>query len=95
LNFILSNGESLYAYRDGRQNKQDYPLHYLSRDPDEPGPGTLKSEFGALISSKQLRGERATLVSSEALTHEMWKEILPGFLLAVSADLEPQLERVP
>jgi predicted glutamine amidotransferase len=94
LNFILSNGDSLYAYREAGHDHDYYSLHYLSRDPRDPSPETLESELGALISSKSLRGERATLVSSETLTNEAWKEIPLGYLLAVSADLELQLERV-
>ena len=94
MNFILSNGRELYAYREARVNRDYYSLHYLPRDSHDPLPPTLESELGALISSKKLRGERALLVCSERLTREAWREIPPGSLLAVTPDLEPQLERV-
>jgi len=94
VNFILSDGHNLYAYRDATVNQNYYSLNYLSRDPSEPFPLTLESEVGALLSSKLLRGERALLVSSETLTDEPWKEIPLGFLLRISSDLEPELEKI-
>lgn len=84
----------MYAYREARLNRDSYSLHYLSRTSHEQFPPTLDSELGSLISSKKLRGERAILVCSERLTREDWREIPPRSLLAVTADLEPHLERV-
>ena len=92
LNFILSNGEYLCAYRDASKRHDYYSLYYLQRDPALSKPETMRSkELGALISSKSLRGERAVLICSERLTEEAWNEIPLGYLLMVSSKLEPRL----
>ena len=79
LNFLLSDGEHLYAFRLGES------LHRLRR-----GPGELSCsspETGALLRGKLLRGERAVLVCSERLTEERWEEVGEGSLLRIGGDL--------
>jgi glutamine amidotransferase len=78
LNFLLSDGEHLYALRCGES------LYRLRR---EPGELCSSPETGALLRSKLLRGERAVLVCSERLTEEGWEEVGEGNLLRVGGDL--------
>lgn len=94
LNFLLSDGKNLFAYRDASQNSQYYSLYYLDRNPTRKGLLQYHSkEINALIKSKALRGERAILVCSEKLTEEkLWKEIPLGCLLIVDSELSIQLK---
>ncbi|GIW55616.1 MAG: class II glutamine amidotransferase [Nitrospiraceae bacterium] len=95
LNFLLADGEKLYAYRDASHHVEYYSLFYLERDPKDPGPTAMRSqELRVLIESKALRGEKAVLVCSERLTDEDWKEVPGGHLLTVGSDLAVSIERV-
>jgi glutamine amidotransferase len=88
LNFLLSDGNSLYAFRYSRDSKHYYSLYYLRRDPADQGLTELRSkETQLLIQSKSLRGEKAVLVCSEQLTEEDWKEVLFGYLLQIDQGL--------
>jgi len=86
LNFLLSDGNNLYAFR----YPQDYSLYKLKRDPSTPEPiEYLSGETEALIKSKSLKGEKAILVCSEKLTKcENWQEIKIGTLLVINNDLK-------
>jgi predicted glutamine amidotransferase len=94
LNFLLTDGVRLFAYRNSARNAGYYSLFFLERDPRSYEPKTLESELGVLIKSKSLRGERAVLVCSEKLTEEDWKEIPLGRLLVISADLNTAMVEV-
>jgi len=96
LNFLLSDGQRLYAYRDASCNLDYYSLYYLKRDPETLQQDTLRSEeLGTLIRSKRLRGEKAVLICSERLTGvEKWEPIEPGYLLIVSRNLEIEMKFV-
>lgn len=88
LNFVLSDGHCLYAYRDASGNHDYYSLFYLVRQPGRQHPEEFRSkEVSAMLETKSLRGEQAVLVCSEKLTEEPWKEISIGQLLVV----DPQL----
>jgi len=89
LNFLLSDGKHLYAFRYGKS------LHKLRREPGESGElSYTSSETGALLKSKLLLGERAFLVCSERLTKEGWEEVEEGSLLRVGGDLRVREVRV-
>lgn len=89
LNFVLSDGEALYAYREGVDSRFDYTLYYLVRDPGERRPFVARSsETHALLESKGLNGEKAILVCSETLTDEDWRPLGHGELLVVTSELE-------
>lgn len=95
LNFILTDGSSVYAYRDASKNEQKYSLFYFRRDPQAPGPLEFRSkEVDVLLQSKCLKGEMAILICSEKLSEEDWKEIPLGSLLSVSTDLVPRLREI-
>ena len=95
LNFLLSDGKRLYAYRDATTCTDYYTLYWLVRYPSAPGPLEVRStEVRVLLESKALRGERAVLVCSERLTDEAWKETPLGNLLVADEALEPKLVEV-
>jgi len=89
LNFLLSDGTSLYAFRDARRNESYYSLYYLERDPNKYQPFEYMSEeTKQLLRSKSLLGEKAVIFSSEPLTKgESWREIEIGELIVVDEDL--------
>jgi len=89
LNFILSDGTRLYAFRYSGSNPGYYSLYALRRVPSKNVPFEYYSEeTGALLLSKSLNGEQAVLVSSEPLTlDEEWEPIKMGNLLVVEDDL--------
>jgi glutamine amidotransferase len=88
LNFLLSNGKCLYAFRYSKSSKDYYSLYKLKRMPSEFGLLELISqETKAMLRSKSLKGEKAILVCSEKLTEEEWEEINVGNLLIINSDL--------
>ncbi|MGC8720724.1 MAG: class II glutamine amidotransferase [Thermodesulforhabdaceae bacterium] len=91
LNFLLTDGEKLYAYREASQSYNYYSLYSLSRDSRQPGPVSFESKVGALLESKSLNNERAVLVCSEKLTQEEWLEIPLRHLLVISSNLKTNL----
>jgi len=89
LNFLLSDGNHLYAFRYSSDSRSYYTLYKLKRDPSEQRPiEFLSEETKALIQSKSLKGERAVLVCSEKLTEEKWEEIELGKLLIIDSSLK-------
>lgn len=92
LNFLMTDGSLLYAFREAQERPDYYSLYYLLRDPRTSGPDQWHShEVRALLHSKGLRGERAVLICSEKLTEETWEEIPMGHLLVVDKKLTQQL----
>lgn len=87
LNFLLSDGHTLYAHRMG------YSLWWL----DRRAPGRLQAgwssqdpQVGTFLESKALDGEKAVIIASERLTgfHEDWRELGQGTMMAVTEELE-------
>jgi glutamine amidotransferase len=78
LNFVLTDGAVLYAYRDATQQEEYYSLFSL-RHTSGGGPPVT----GA-----------AVLVCSEQLTDDAWNEIPMGRLLTIAADLTSELVAV-
>lgn len=95
LNFILTDGNSVYAFRDFAHGSDYYSLYFARRDPRVPGPARfLSEEVQLLIETKSLQNEAAVLVCSEKLTDEAWQSIPQGHLLTVTADLAATINRV-
>lgn len=96
LNFVMSDGQRLYAYRDAVANRDYYTLYFLERHNDAGGtPLHLYSSLTkAMLESKSLYCERAVLVCSERLTHEDWKAIGIGTMLIVAPNLSCQLIQI-
>jgi predicted glutamine amidotransferase len=77
-NFLLSNGQELYAYRRGRS------LYALERRPGDAIRASRRSpETGAVIDTEWPSNRHAVLVASEAITDEPWVAVDEGTLLAV------------
>ncbi len=92
LNFLLSDGRRLYAFRYAdAPNAGYYSLYRLRRPADL---SSRSEETGALIGIKQARGEEAVLVCSEGLTDEEWREVGLGNLLIVHPDLKTEEKRI-
>jgi predicted glutamine amidotransferase len=77
-NFILSDGESLYAYRQGRT------LFMLERGPqDEVRSVRRSAETGAEVDTGWTARRTAVLVASERMTDEPWLVVEEGTLLLI------------
>ncbi|MDD3628040.1 MAG: class II glutamine amidotransferase [bacterium] len=89
LNFLLSDGESLYSFRYSDMARNYYTLYSLKREPALPHPISFESkETKVMLHSKSLRGESAVLLCSEKLTDEDWKEVKFGNMLIIGSDLK-------
>lgn len=95
LNFLLSDGAQLYAFRYSDNSRGYYSLYLLRRISfyDELFQ-VISDETGALLKSKSIRGERAVLVCSEQLTEEKWEEIEVGSLVIIGQDLNIRIEQI-
>ncbi len=75
-NFLLSNGETLYAHRFGRT------LFTLKRGPGDRLVGERHShETGVAFETRWSSARKAVLLASEALSDEPWEELPEGSLL--------------
>jgi len=83
LNFLLSNGKLLFAYKNGR------PLYYLIRNPENTPEELLESaETGTLLRWKKTAGEKAIIIGSERVTQsENWQSILDDEIICVDIHL--------
>ncbi len=78
-NFLLSDGETLYAFRQGRT------LHLLERTAgDEPHSEIPSRSTGTVMEATWAPRQRAILVASEEITEEPWVSVAEGTLLKVS-----------
>jgi glutamine amidotransferase len=88
-NFVLTNLNTLYAFRDAAPAS----LYYLERP--EGQPFSLRGqEMQTLHESQGLAAEQSVVVASEPLTDDAWKEIPEGYLLVVPNGLECQLVKI-
>jgi len=98
LNFLLSNGTTLYAFRYSRCNKDYYSLFSLRRAPSESGTERFQSNETGLtimLNNKLIRGEKAILICSEKLTMtEEWAEVRIGGLLQVTSELSVKCKKI-
>jgi glutamine amidotransferase len=83
-NFLLSDGETLYAHRFGRT------LCLLERVPQDPvRTSRVSIETGASIETDWTSRRRAVLVASEKLSDEPWVDVGEGELLRVDRSPKP------
>ena len=76
-NFLMSDGETLWAYAD-------HSLHYLERTPPYQGVVVSLPQEGYAVELARIKApeERAVLVATEPLTDEVgWVRLQPGELL--------------
>lgn len=89
LNFLLSDGCRLYAFRYSKKSKDYYSLLRLERKCADSVPRELVSQkTGVSLRSKSGNQEQAVLICSEKLTSENWQEIGNGKILMVRPDLQ-------
>lgn len=82
-NFLLSDGDVLYAHRSGRT------LFVLERKPyDEVRVHRVSQETGASIDTPWSASRQAVLIASEEMTEEPWVTVAEGTLLR--CDRQPQ-----
>jgi glutamine amidotransferase len=85
-NFLLSDGMTLYAFRQGRT------LHVLERSPDdEPASLVPSPETGTVMEARWTPRQRAVLVASEEITDEPWKAVPEGTLLKIARKPSPNV----
>jgi predicted glutamine amidotransferase len=83
-NFLLSDGETLYAFRLGRT------LHLLERSRrDEPHSVLASESTGTVMEAHWAPRQRAVLVASEQITDEPWVAVAEGTLLKVTRRPHP------
>jgi predicted glutamine amidotransferase len=86
-NFLLSDGERLYAYRQGRT------LFLLERGPRDAVVARRASpETGAVIETPWTRRRHGVLIASERITDEPWREIDERVLLRVGRKPVPHVK---
>lgn len=87
-NFLMSNGEQLYAYRYGRE------LSYLVRKV----PFAIENyPAGSGNGAKPVvvpTNAKVVMIASEALTRESWQEIPEGYMVTVDESLNITIEQV-
>lgn len=77
-NFLLSDGDALYAFRSGR------PLFLLERVPGDNVRAERRSaETGAVLETGWSSRRHAVIVASEQLTDEPWRPLTEGMLLRI------------
>jgi glutamine amidotransferase len=88
-NFLLSDGETMYAHRLGR------PLFLLERSPGEPVRASRESiETGAVLETPWTSRRHALLVASERITDEPWVAVDEGTLLRLRRGASPTWMRL-
>ncbi len=88
LNFLLSNGANLYAFRDTNKNKSYFSLYYLKRNKSPHPINYLSKVTRKLMKSHDVIDKKAVLFSSEPLTKkENWKQVNMRSLITVDEKL--------
>jgi hypothetical protein len=89
VNFVLSNGEALYAHRFGRT------LFVLERGRgDVVVPTRISPETEAVLSTPWSARRVAALVASEAISDEPWEELPERALVRADAGPYPRWRRI-
>ncbi|MGH2772943.1 MAG: class II glutamine amidotransferase [Actinomycetota bacterium] len=90
VNFLLSDGRTLYAYHDGHKT-----LHFVERS-DESGEVRIADDEDYEIELKlpAVAHDRAVIVASVPLTNETWTPMNPGDFLVCRAGRVVDLVRI-
>jgi predicted glutamine amidotransferase len=83
-NFLLSDGNALYAHRFGRT------MCLLERGPDDEVRPSRRSQAGVVVETPWSQRRRAVFVASEAMTDEPWQTIDDGMLLRLDRTPQPR-----
>lgn len=84
INFILSDGNALYAHRFGRT------MCLLERGPDDEVRPSRRSRDGTVLETPWSQRRRAILIASEQLTDEPWQAVDDGMLLRLDRHPVPR-----
>jgi len=87
-NFLLSNGETLYAHRFGRS------LFTLKRAPGDRLVPERRSPDGIALETRWSEARQAVLLASEAISDEPWEELQEGSLLRADRLPEPVVRQI-
>lgn len=88
VNFLLSDGLTMYAHRFGRT------LFLLERAPGDEVRQSRRSRSGATVLTPWSGHRTAVLVASEAMTDEPWRPVAEGELLRIDRRPEPHCRLV-
>jgi predicted glutamine amidotransferase len=76
-NFVLSDGQTLYAHRFGRT------MHLLERGPSDAVRSSRRSHDGTIVETPWSQRRSAVFVASEKMTDEPWQQVEEGMLIRV------------
>ena len=86
-NFLLSDGETLFAFRQGRT------LHLLERSArDTPHTVLPSPETSTVIEAEWTPRQDAILIASEQITDEAWTAVDEGSLLKITRRPRPHVD---
>jgi glutamine amidotransferase len=83
-NFLLSDGDTLYALRSGRT------LHLLTRGTADPLVTRWRHD-GVEVETPWSSRRRAVLIASDRISEEPWRELEDGTLLRVDGGVAPRV----
>ena len=76
-NFLLSNGDTLYAHRCGRT------MHLLERGPHDAVRESRRAHDGTVVETPWSQRRSAVFIASERITDEPWQAVEEGMLLRI------------
>ncbi len=94
LNFLLTDGSTLYAYRNAARAVDHYSLYFLRRDAGVARREATTSTPPPSGGSTRSADATVVLVCSEHLSDEPWEPVPLGSLLAVSASMATRVQPV-
>ena len=96
LNFLLSNGKKLYAYRNYNKTGKRFTLYYLIRDLKSAKKPIehVSKKTNQMLQSSDLHTGRTVLFCSEPLTDEKWTRIHRGELIKVDENLNVRITKL-
>jgi len=92
INFVLSDGNRLYAFRSYREKPENYTLYYLKRNPKDYDFEHLSKETSLIVKLELNKRERVGLVASEKLTSdEDWELMENNSLIEIDSLLSMRI----
>jgi glutamine amidotransferase len=83
INFLLSDGKTMYAHRFGRT------LCILERSPADAVRRVRSSRDGTIVETPWSQRRHALIVASEHMTDEPWQEVGEGMMLRLDREPHP------
>jgi glutamine amidotransferase len=82
-NFLLSDGDTIYAHRFGRT------MHLLERGPHDEVRPSRRAHDGTVVHTPWSQRRCAIFIASEKMTEEPWQQIEEGMLLRINRVPQP------